>query len=157
MLSLMLPSTEKRFCKRIFVLSKFPPKFPFLFLHIQSWLGSHYCWHSIVRRKPSSYLKLNHTSSTTCTITEKSSWRPVQDFTRYIGLDGLYNLQYLHSTWNKRRAGLVISHKYYNQKQSSKGVLWKRMFLEISQNSQENTCARVSFLIKLQASGLQLY
>ena len=30
----------------------------------------------------------------------------------------------------------------------------KKMFLEISQNSQGNTCARVSFLIKLQASGL---
>ena len=29
----------------------------------------------------------------------------------------------------------------------------KNMFLEISQNSQENTSARVSFLIKLQASG----
>ena len=28
------------------------------------------------------------------------------------------------------------------------------VFLEISQNSQENTCARDSFLIKLQASGL---
>ena len=27
----------------------------------------------------------------------------------------------------------------------------KRVFLEISQNSQENTCAKVSFLIKLQA------
>ena len=27
------------------------------------------------------------------------------------------------------------------------------MFLEISQNSQENACARVSFLIKLQAWG----
>ena len=27
------------------------------------------------------------------------------------------------------------------------------MFLEISQNSQENTCARVSFLITLQAWG----
>ena len=27
-------------------------------------------------------------------------------------------------------------------------VLCKKMFLEISQNSQENTCARVSFLIK---------
>ena len=26
------------------------------------------------------------------------------------------------------------------------------MFLKISQNSQENTCARLSFLIKLQAS-----
>ena len=32
------------------------------------------------------------------------------------------------------------------------GVLWKKTFLEISQNTQENTCARVSFLIKLQAS-----
>ena len=27
----------------------------------------------------------------------------------------------------------------------------KKVFLEISQNSQENICARVSFLIKLQA------
>ena len=33
----------------------------------------------------------------------------------------------------------------------------KRVFLKISQNSQENSCARVSFPIKLQASGLQLY
>ena len=28
-------------------------------------------------------------------------------------------------------------------------VFYKKVFLEISQNSQENTCARVSFLIKL--------
>ena len=33
----------------------------------------------------------------------------------------------------------------------------KKLFLEISQNSQENARARVSFLIKLKASGLQLY
>ena len=33
----------------------------------------------------------------------------------------------------------------------------KNVFLEISQNSQENTCARTSFLIKWQALGLQLY
>ena len=32
----------------------------------------------------------------------------------------------------------------------------KKVFLEISQNSQEGTCARVSFLIKLQTSCLQL-
>ena len=32
-----------------------------------------------------------------------------------------------------------------------------RVFLKISHNSQENTCVGVSFLIKLQASGLQLY
>ena len=29
---------------------------------------------------------------------------------------------------------------------SYRGVLWKKVFFEISQNSQENTCARVSFL-----------
>ena len=37
------------------------------------------------------------------------------------------------------------------QNQSFRGVLEKKVFLKISQNSQENTCARVSFLIKLQA------
>ena len=31
------------------------------------------------------------------------------------------------------------------------GVLSEKMFLEISQNSQENTCARVSIPINLQA------
>ena len=36
-------------------------------------------------------------------------------------------------------------------------VLFKKVLLEISQNPRENTCARVSFLIKLQTSGLQLY
>ena len=33
----------------------------------------------------------------------------------------------------------------------------KRVFLDIWQNSQENTYARVSIYIKLQTSGLQLY
>ena len=31
----------------------------------------------------------------------------------------------------------------------SRGVLKKKVFLEISQNSQENSCARASFLISL--------
>ena len=35
--------------------------------------------------------------------------------------------------------------------------LVKKVFLEILQNSQENTCVGVSFLTKLQASALQLY
>ena len=34
---------------------------------------------------------------------------------------------------------------------ATRGVLCKKVFLEISQNSQGNTCARVSFLIKLQS------
>ena len=38
-------------------------------------------------------------------------------------------------------------------KAATRGVLWEKMLLEISQNSQESTCARVSFLIKLQAWG----
>ena len=36
-------------------------------------------------------------------------------------------------------------------------VLKEKVFLEVLKNSQKNTCARVSFLIKLQALGLQLY
>ena len=36
------------------------------------------------------------------------------------------------------------------QKQPPEVFYNKRLFLELSQNSQENTCARVSFLIKLQ-------
>ena len=36
-------------------------------------------------------------------------------------------------------------------------VLWKKMFLKILQNSQENTCVRVFFLIKLHTWALQFY
>ena len=39
----------------------------------------------------------------------------------------------------------------YNAKAATSGVPWKKVFLEISQNSKENTCTTVSFLIKLQA------
>ena len=35
---------------------------------------------------------------------------------------------------------------------TTRGVLGKKVFLEISQNSQETTCARVYFLIKLLAA-----
>ena len=50
-----------------------------------------------------------------------------------------------------------MQEKHCIQKQLPRRVLSKKVLLEISQSSQENTCARVSFLIKLQASGLQLY
>ena len=48
------------------------------------------------------------------------------------------------------------------QKQSSKEAVVQRCYLQkvffkISQNSQENTCARVSFSIKSQNFALQLY
>ena len=42
-------------------------------------------------------------------------------------------------------------------KAATECVLWKNVFLKISQTSQENTCAKVFFSMKLQASGQQLY
>ena len=44
-----------------------------------------------------------------------------------------------------------------NIRSSRPEVFCKKVLLEILQKSQENTCARVYFLIKLQALGLQLY
>ena len=41
------------------------------------------------------------------------------------------------------------------QKSKDRSGLLKRVFLEILQNSQENTCTKVSFLIKLQVSALK--
>ena len=35
-------------------------------------------------------------------------------------------------------------------------VFCKKVLLKISQNSQENTCAKVSFLIKLQAPRVKI-
>ena len=44
---------------------------------------------------------------------------------------------------------------FHFQKQPARRCSVKKVFLEISQNSQENTCARISFSIKLQASDLK--
>ena len=40
---------------------------------------------------------------------------------------------------------------------ATRGVLLKKVFLEISQNSQENTCVKDSFLIKLQVRPIIFY
>ena len=53
------------------------------------------------------------------------------------------------------RIFVISIHISNNQAQISETVVQrysvKKTFLKISQNSQENTCARVSFLTKLQA------
>ena len=46
---------------------------------------------------------------------------------------------------------VILVNNDSHQEAATRGVLYKKMFLEISQNSQEKTCAIVSFLIKLQA------
>ena len=52
--------------------------------------------------------------------------------------------------WNKNLNPVNVnltSQTWKRKKQSPGGVLYEKVFLEISQNSQESTCARVSFLI----------
>ena len=48
-------------------------------------------------------------------------------------------------------------HKMILYRSSHQRCSVRKVFFEISRNSHENSCARVSFLIKLEASGLQLY
>ena len=57
----------------------------------------------------------------------------------------------------KKGKSTKVSGKFISQEPVVQRCSVKKVFLEISQNSQENPCARVSFLITLQASGLQLY
>ena len=65
-------------------------------------------------------------------------------------------------TFDIREPPLFISHTFVSKGKGQWKVTEavaqtcsvKKVFLEISQNSQEKTCARVSFLIKLQALGL---
>ena len=42
-------------------------------------------------------------------------------------------------------------YKYYRSEAVLRRCSIKKVFIEVSQNSQENTCAKVTFLIKLQA------
>ena len=59
----------------------------------------------------------------------------------------LWYLQGLVDFWPSNNFDSPENQPFYVQKQSSGGVLYKKAFLEISQNSQENTCTGESFLI----------
>ena len=45
---------------------------------------------------------------------------------------------------------MVYTSSSLKSRSSHPEMFYKKVFFEISQNSHENTCARVSFLIKLQ-------
>ena len=49
-----------------------------------------------------------------------------------------------------------LKHMMFTQETVVQRCSVKKVFLEISQSPQENTCTRVSFLIKLQASDLRI-
>ena len=59
----------------------------------------------------------------------------------------------------KKLANILLTFflKYLNLEAVDQKCSVKQVFLEISQNYQENTFAKVSFLIKLQVWALQLY
>ena len=60
--------------------------------------------------------------------------------------------------WLDAEVNLQVLYCQISHIRSSRPELFcKKGVLRISQNSQESTCARVSFLIKFQASCLQLY
>ena len=51
--------------------------------------------------------------------------------------------------------GLLPLCEHRKQKQPLGGVIWEKVFLKILQNLQESTCARVYFLIKMQAKAFK--
>ena len=61
--------------------------------------------------------------------------------------DHLYNLKNVKNT----HGGMFLLVKLQALEAATRGVLLKKVFLEMSQNSQENTCAKASLLIKLKA------
>ena len=69
------------------------------------------------------------------------------------------NMKYLNNISYKVLSDFSIATIWQRQshRNSRSEVFCKNVFLEILQNSQENTCTRVSILIKLQAWGLQVY
>ena len=68
------------------------------------------------------------------------------DFQNYINNYGSICLKDLEIV---EKAGTFVLYTY--DRSSRSDVLCKKMFLKISQNSHENSCARVSVLIELQA------
>ena len=66
-----------------------------------------------------------------------------------FGMSAIRRFHYMIKLWHFLNYWTDISYRPFDlQKKSSRGAL---VFLEISQNSQENTYAKVYFLIKLKA------
>ena len=78
-----------------------------------------------------------------CTVSKQNSWR-------HVGIGFITNrikVHFLIMLFDKMSFAEAVVQRYSVEK----------VLLEISKNSQKITCARVSFLIKWQTPGLQLY
>ena len=76
-----------------------------------------------------------------------------QEVDRYFKI---WNMNHKTVSATLRMVGAVVrrSSVNYTQRKSSVGVIEKKVFLEIWQNSQENNCARTSVLITFQKNRL---
>ena len=110
-----------------------------------------------------------------CYLEKRKDWRQVYTQTANIYANGFdffkidRILQHERLRQVKMYISLFLFHHLFLSSIYISLMLWeiteavarrcssKKVFLEISQNSQENTCARVSFLINLQAWDLQLH
>ena len=75
-------------------------------------------------------------------------WKRDKFFRKYFACKNETQKKLIHEEFKKLENNVTFSSDSH-QRCSVK--MLNKVFLEISQNSQENTCARVSFLIKLQA------
>ena len=69
----------------------------------------------------------------------------------FLNLDHIKKMCILKTKVCKKRIKLVVKMWQVWSEALARSCSVKKVFLEISQNSQENTCVRVSYLIKLQA------
>ena len=81
------------------------------------------------------------------------------DFLLDIWQMALANVPFLYPLEKHFLTILKAKNMFYSIQYISSHQRWsiKKVVLQISQNSQENYCTRVSFLMKFQVSGLQLY
>ena len=66
----------------------------------------------------------------------------------------------LFRTFSNKSVFVILGNHFillYIQEAVAQKCSLKKVFLKVLQNPQKNTCARVSFLIKLHASGLQQF
>ena len=84
----------------------------------------------------------------------------IQIYFSKIQLPTMSDSSLLSSVASLSSSDSLDSFSNFDKQNHTEAVAWrcsvKKVFLEISQNSQENVCARVSFLIKLHASDLQI-
>ena len=85
----------------------------------------------------------------------KNELNKVKEIEKKVDRENLYykTNRYKHNFQNFRTVSAFGRDIYIGTITIKETSSVKKVFLEILQNSQENTCARISFLIKLQASG----